>query len=138
MNDITILEGAEGIKQAYKMTLAAKRLDIVCLSSVYASVVGDYFDRDYSPRLFGSIVKTREILPDTTANRADSAKKDGVKNQVHFIDKLGVSESDYMLFGNTAVLVSYNVKHPFAVVIRNHDIVANLATQFAALWRSLK
>lgn len=135
MNNVTILEGAEGIKKAYELTLTAKRLDIVCLSSAYASVVGTYFDRDYSPRLFGSTIKTREILPDTDANRRDAARKDGVKNQIRFIDKLGVSESDYMLFKDTAILVSYAVGNPFAVVIRNRDIVANLASQFEALWR---
>jgi len=137
MDNVKVLEGSEGIKAAYEMTLTAKSLDIVCLSSAYASVVGDYFDRDYAPKLFGSKTATREILPDTVANRQDAKKKDGIKNQVRFITKNIPSESDYMLFGDTAILVSYDLNDPFAIVIKNRDIVSNLKSQFEALWRGL-
>jgi len=137
MKDVTILPGAQGIKAAYELTFRAKHLDVVCLSNAYASVVGDYFDRDYAPRLFGGKIVTREILPDTVANRASANKKDGVKNQVRFIAKNMPSESDYMLSGDTAILVSYQLNNPFVLVIKNREIVANLKSQFDALWQSL-
>jgi len=129
--------GAEAIKDVYNQTLESPALDIVCLSENYAQVVGSFFDREYAPRLFDSQIKTREILPDNEANRADAKKKDGVKNAVRFIKTTGTSESDYMLYGETAVLISYNPESPFAVVITDKDIVANLRSQFEALWGSL-
>ena len=135
MKNVTVLEGAEGIKKAYELTLNANALDIVCLSGSYAAVVGTYFDRDYAPRLFGGATKTRELLPDTAANRSDAKKKDGVKNQVRFMAKLMKSESDYMLFDDTAILVSYKLDDPFAIIIQNSEIVANLKSQFDLLWQ---
>jgi hypothetical protein len=137
MENVQVLNGAEGIKTAYEKTLNAHALDIVCLSCTYASVVGDYFDREYAPKLFREKIGTREILPDTAANRADAKKKDGVKNQVRFINKNIPSESDYMLFGDTAIFVSYDLNNPFAILIQNREIVANLKSQFEALWRGL-
>lgn len=136
--NVQILWGAEGIKRAYEMTLKADRLDIVCLSSDYQKVIGVYFDKQYAPKLFNSSVKTREILPDRSENREDSAKKDPRKNQVKFLQLLGKSESDYMLFADKAVLVSYNSQIPFAVIVEDKDIAANLKAQFEALWSGLK
>lgn len=135
MNNVTVLEGAEGIKKAYEMTLKADALDIVCLSGSYAAVVGTYFDRDYAPKLFGGPTKTRELLPDTAGNRSDAKKKDGVKNQVRFMTKHVASESDYMLFEGTAILVSYKLNNAFAIIIRNSEIIANLKSQFDVLWQ---
>ncbi|MBU2459897.1 hypothetical protein KKG44_02145 [Patescibacteria group bacterium] len=135
---IQVLPGSNGIKDAYELSLRAKNLDIVCLSSAYASVIGDYFDKEYAPLLFGSATKTREILPDTEANRKDSQKKDGRKNQVRFLAKSIPSESDFLVFEHTAILVSYNLENPFAVVITDRDIVANLKNQFDRLWEFLR
>jgi len=129
--------GAEAIKSIYNETLKTQALDIVCLSENYAKVIGSFFDKEYAPKLFNSKIITREILPDTQVNRSDAAKKDGVKNMIRFLEVTKPSESDYMLFGNTAVLISYNPDSPFAVVVNDRDIVANLKNQFEALWRSL-
>lgn len=135
--NVQILWGREGIKKAYEMSLKAKTLDIVCLSSDYQKVIGVYFDKDYSPKLFASATKTREILPDTEENREDAKKKDGRKNQVKFLDLKDKSESDYMLFDNKVVLVSYNSQIPFALVIEDKDIATNLKAQFDNLWQRL-
>lgn len=138
MTRVSLLPGASGIKAAYELSLHASRLDIVCLSSAYTSVIGDYFDKDYAPRLFSGTIKTREILPDTEANRRDGTKKDGIKHQVRLLTKSNPSESDFLVFEQTAILVSYNLENPFAVVITDYDIVANLQSQFSKLWESLR
>lgn len=132
--NVQILFGSEGIKLAYEMSLKADQLDIVCLSSDYVSVIGDYFDKDYGPRLFRSAIQTREILPDTKGNREDAKKKDGVKNQVRFIKVNKRSESDLMLFADKAIMVSYNRESPYAVLIEDVQLVTNLRNQFEGLW----
>ena len=135
--NVQILWGREGIKKAYEMSLEAKILDIVCLSSDYQKVIGVYFDKDYSPKLFTSITKTREILPDSPDNREDANKKDGRKNQVKFLKLKNKSESDYMLFDDRVVLISYNSQIPFALVVEDKDIATNLKAQFENLWQRL-
>ncbi len=135
--NVQVLFGADGIKQAYEMSLKSEKVDIVCLSSNYASIVGDYFDKDYAPRLFGSRAQTREVLPDNKGNREDAKKKDTRKNQVKFLKIFKNSESDLMLFNNQAILVSYNQKVPFAVLVEDPDLVTNLQNQFENLWERL-
>ena len=129
--------GADAIKSIYNQTLASSSLDIVCLSSNYAKVIGSFFDKEFAPKLFNSKIATREILTDNPENRADSVKKDGKKNQVKFLKTISPSESDYMLYDNTAVFISYNPASPFAVVVTDKDIVANLRNQFEQLWNCL-
>lgn len=132
-----MLFGAEGIKQVYEMSLNSGQVDIVCLSSNYASVIGDYFDKTYGPKLFRSKIKTREILPDSEGNRKDAKEKDQRKNRVKFIKIVKKSESDLMIFSNKAVMVSYNQKTPFALVLEDREMVANLQNQFENLWERL-
>lgn len=129
--------GSEAIKSIYRQTLTAKKLDIVCLSENYAKVIGSFFDMEYAPKLFKSKIVTREVLPDTKTNREDAKRKDGVKNAVRFLKTDKPSESDYMLYEETAILISYNPESPFAVVISDKDIVFNLKNQFEALWSFL-
>ncbi|MBI3888158.1 hypothetical protein HY310_03785 [Candidatus Microgenomates bacterium] len=136
MGNAQILFGASGIKQAYKDLLTSKNLDIVCLSSNYSAVIGTFFDQEYAPKLFGSEITTREILPDTSGNRNDAKTKDQVKNQVKFLTD-AKSESDIILSEDKAVLVSYDLEAPFALVVSDKELVKSLKAQFEALWRSL-
>lgn len=129
--------GAEGIRQAYEISLKASELDIFCLSANYSDIVGEYFDKDYSPRLFGSNIKTREILPDTTKNREYAKQKDGKKNQIRFL-KGDQGESDMMLFEGKVILVSYNAQKPYAIFIEDSELFNGLKTQYNSLWQSLK
>lgn len=135
MDSVQIFFGTGGIKQIYEMSLEEKAIDIVCLSDRYEEVIGDYFEKSYSPRLYGK--KTREILPDTPANRQAVQGKDSKKNQVKFVRLAQKSESDYILFGHKAALISYNKQSPFACLVTDPDLVANLRTQFENLWERL-
>jgi len=138
MNPVQIFFGAEGIKQVYGLSLKAKNIDIVCFSNQYDRIIGDYFDSNYSPKLYGDLrIKTREILPDTKKNRQAAERKDKQKNQVKFIKLPQKSESDYILFNNKAALISYNQKSPFVCLVTDSDLVTNLKVQFENLWKRL-
>lgn len=133
-----VLLGAAGIKEIYTMSLSADKIDIVCFSSAYAGVIGDFFDKTYAPKLLRSKTITREILPDTAENRKDALQKDQKKNQVAFMPIKQKSESDLLIFAKRAAMISYNQKTPFALIIEDADMVANLQNQFDSLWGSLK
>lgn len=134
-SSIQMLPGAEGIKEAYESLLKEKNLDIVCLSENYSDVVGDYFDKEFQPKLNNLPIKTREIIPDNKENRASANKKSG-KNQVRFINSQR-SESDVILGDNKAVLITFSGSESFAVIICESEIVKNLKDQFKHLWDSL-
>src|SRR3989344_3030958 len=100
---IDTLIGSEGIKQAYHESLDNETsLDIICLASDYAEVIGDFFDKEYAPKLYNSAMQSREILPDKFDNHEYASKKDLSKNQVRFIENTP-SESDIILGDRKAV-----------------------------------
>jgi len=112
-NTIQIMPGADGIREAYRLSLQAKSLDIVCLTENYESVIDDFFDKEYAPKLYDGTRETREILPDSPDNRAYAQKK-GEMNQTRFIT--GQAESDMVLFDSTLIMISYYQASPYACV----------------------
>lgn len=115
-NTVQIHYGAEGIKNVYRDSLNEESLDIVCLSKNYKDVLGDFFDKEYAPKLYAK-VKTREIteLPNSQAN-----------------------ESDMLISQNKVVLISFGKSAPMAVVITDTELVRGFQNQFNALWAKLK
>lgn len=128
-NTVQILFGAEGIKRVYEDSLQEASLDIVCLASDYQSVLGDYFAKDYAPRLYKK-VKTREILADIPENKAG--------DNVRLMPVNGSCESDMLISKNKVVLISYGKQSPLAVVITDSELVNSYQNQFNTLWGRLK
>jgi len=135
-NTVQVLLGSDSIKRVYMESLQEASLDIVCLAQNYQAVLGDFFDSAYAPKLYGKI-PTREILADTSANRADSISKDGSKNPVKFLPAALACESDMLLSAHKAVLISFGVSAPLAVVITDSELVNSLRNQFNNLWQQL-
>lgn len=134
MNNYQILLGKDGIKSAYELSLKNKYLNIQCLSKNYEKIIGDYFDKDFYPRLLKSKITTREIVSNNPDNIADAKKKDGVKNKVRFTEN--ESESDLIIGDREVILISYNSKMPLAIMIENAEIVESLKILFEKTWES--
>lgn len=134
MTNVQILFGAASIKNIYEESLKNDSLDIICLATNYKAIIGDFFDKEYAPRLYGK-VKTREIITDSKDNREDAKTKDQSLNAVKFL--AGESQTDMLLSDDKAVLISYNETSPLAVVISDPELVKSFKLQFEALWGSL-
>ncbi len=134
MSNVQVYMGAEGIKAVYRQSLLQDSIDIVCLSQRYKQVIGDFFETQYAPKLYGK-VKTRELLPDTTANRKDAKLKNLAYNRVRFVSDLRPIESDLLIWSNTVVLVSYG-DHPMAMVITDQEICRQQVSHFDAIWKA--
>ena len=132
LNAVTLLPGEGNIKSVYERVLKGKHADFVCLSTGYVQVIGDWYDDQFEPQLFGGKVETREIVADTTGNRAYGAKKDGVKNQARYLAES--AESDLILGDDFAALVSFNPGNPYAVVIEDEAIVKSVRVWFDTMW----
>lgn len=133
-SNVSVLFGANSIKQVYEDSLQNDSLDIICLATSYTQIIGDFFDKNYAPKLYGK-VRTREIISDSKENREDAKAKDQNLNAVKFLT--GTSETDMILSKDKAVLISYNAESPLAVVISDSELVKSLKLQFEALWGSL-
>ena len=131
-NAVTILPDADNIKSVYARTLKEERVDFICLSTGYSQVIGEWYDNVYEPKLFGSSVKTREIVADTAGNRSYGAKKDGVKNQTRYLQD--AAESDLIVGDDFAAIVSFDPDSPYVVVIEDMAIVRSAQAWFDTMW----
>ncbi len=134
---VNVLVGVSAIKSVYEQTLKAKAVDFVCLSTDYDQVLGGWFAGEYMQALKKVAVKTREILPNTAGNRRDAAGKNPAVSAVRFMSVKDRSESDMVIWDDTVALVSFAKDNPFAVVIREPEMVASLKAQFTGLWERL-
>jgi hypothetical protein len=138
IQNIDILPGAAGIKAAYEKSLMSDNIDIICLSRFYTTVIGDYFDRVYAPKLYSQRIVTREVVLDTVENRRDATGKDPILHTVRYMQELFPSESDFLVFDDTIAVISYNPDSPQAVLFHDPAIVSHFRNQFTAIWNSLE
>ena len=131
-NAISVIPGAPSIQAVYERVLRGKVADFVCLSTGYQAVIGEWYDKAFEPKLFGSQVKTREVVADTAGNRAYGAKKDGVKNQARYLSD--AAESDLVLGDDFMAIISFNPSNPYAVVIEDPAILQSAKVWFEAIW----
>ncbi len=131
---IQLLPGADNIKSVYQRVLKSKTADFICLSTGYEAVIGEWYDQEFEPKLFGSDIKTREVVADTAGNRSYGAKKDGVKNQARYLKD--AAESDLVLGDGFMAIVSFNPANPYAIVIEDPAIVSSAKVWFEAIWAS--
>lgn len=136
MSQATIALGTTAIKQIYERALTAKNVDFVCLSSNYSAVVGDWFDTDYSLRLYDGKRVTREVVPDTEDNRQAALEKPAT-SQVRFTLDVR-AETDIILTSTWVALVSFDPAQPGAVIFDDQEVVKTMTNLFAAYWQQAK
>lgn len=132
------LEGAEGIKQAYELSLKAKKEVLVqCYSGNYAEIVGEEFFDDYFPKFFKLDVKSREMIGNSKADE-DYAKKWGSKKNLQaLVDTSNVSneiETDVMIFDGKVIFVAYDLKNPYALVVEDKSIFDAMKSMYELAW----
>ncbi len=133
-NAISVLPGSTSIQPVYKRLLQGKVADFVCLSTGYTAVIGEWYDNEFEPKLFASQIKTREVVADTTGNRAYGKKKDGIKNQARYLTDS--AESDLVIGDDFMAIISFNPANPYAVLIEDPSIVQSAKVWFEAIWAS--
>ncbi len=131
---IMVLPGSKSIQSVYSRILKSKQADFICLSTGYQAVIGEWYDKVFEPKLFAGSIKTREVVADTAGNRAYGKKKDGVKNQAHYLSS--AAESDLVLGDDFMAIISFNPESSYAVVIEDQAIISSARVWFEAIWAS--
>lgn len=136
---LTYLEGADGIRQAYNMTFEAEDLGeevwIQCLTEDYKGVVdGGFFD-DYFKRFFASKIKSKEIL---TAGDEEYAAKWGSEKNLQLLVDVGdkPTETDFMVYGDKVIFVSFNKEAPYALVVEDKEIAYCVKNLYSLAWKT--
>jgi sugar-specific transcriptional regulator TrmB len=132
-----LLEGIEGIKQAYNLTLdLSPGSEILTYSrNEIEQKYPDFFHQYLKARVEKGI-KARGIFPDSVALINTLPPRDKFElRQSRFIpgnkfDPL----ADTTIFGNKVIQISYAEKEPFATVIKSNDFAHDEKQKFELLW----
>lgn len=131
------LEGAEGIKQAYEMTFSAKEVLVQCLTDDYGDVSENFFE-DYFERFFKHTnIKSKEILVEGSDTDDEYVKKySSGKNLQLRIPASGDLSTDFILFDNTVIFVSFDKKNSYALVIEDPKVANCMRIMFNNAWEN--
>lgn len=132
---IYLLEGAEGVKQAYEMTLNTQEVLVQCLTDDYGDLTEEYFN-DYFDRFFlKSKVKSKEILRD--GEDEEYLKKYGSgKNLQLRIPVTGDITTDFMVMDDKVIFVSFEKGGSYALVIQDPKVSSAMRNLFNRAWES--
>ncbi len=130
---VHLLEGKEGIMQAYEMTFNAKEVLVQCFAQDYGDVPEDFMD-DYFERFFHqSDIKSKEILAE--GEDSDYIKTYGSgKNLQLRVPLPSETTTDYIVFDNTVIFVSFDKKNSYALVIEDEKIAESSKVMFNLAW----
>lgn len=130
------LEGTEGIKQAYEKTFEAEEISIQCFTEDYGEVVGEEWFNDYFDRFFSSNIRSRELLKAENEGDGIYMKKYGSSKNLQLRVKNSVpTETDFMVYDNTVIFVSFNKENPYALVVEDIDIASCVQNMFNLAWQ---
>lgn len=129
------MEGADGIKQAYEMTFSAEELWIQCLTEDYKDVVSEKWFDNYFDRFFSSDIRSKEILRETEQESEYMKKYRSNKNLQLRVKTSYLTETDFMLYENTCIFVSFDKENPYALIIEDGQISSCMRNLFELAWK---
>lgn len=134
MDPIEVTFGASGIKDAYKLVLASKSLDVICTSKDFRDVIGDFYDN----QLYPEIVKKqlREVIPSTPDNKEYQAKTQTANHKIGLMAPKYPSETDLLITDSEIILVSFQKDQPVAMISRNSEMIKQMRTLFEKVWET--
>ncbi|MCA9385690.1 hypothetical protein KC717_03505 [Candidatus Dojkabacteria bacterium] len=131
---IELLEGSEGIKQAYDRTFEAEEIWIQCLTEEYGTVVSDKFFEEYFKKFFEeSTIRSKEILK--LEDEEYVSKYQSSKNLQLRVPVEQKTETDFWVYDNKVTFVSFNSNRPYALVIEDPDIARCVKNMFDLAWK---
>jgi sugar-specific transcriptional regulator TrmB len=136
---VHFLEGAEGIMQAYEMTFSAKEVLVQCLTTDdYGDVSEEFFNNYFEKFFLHTNIKSKEILAEyEDENDGAYIKKYGSgKNLQLRVPVTGDLTTDFMVFDNTVIFVSFDKSNSYALVVEDPKVANCMRNLFNLAWES--
>lgn len=132
---IYLLEGGEGVKQAYEMTLNTEEVLVQCLTDDYGDVPSSYFE-DYFDRFFlKSNVRSKEILRENEDD--EYLEKYGSKKNLQIrVPVEGETSTDFMVFDDKVIFVSFVKGGSYALVVEDSKVASCMRNLFNQAWET--
>lgn len=137
---IRLLEGIEGVRQAYMLGLnQPESSELILFGTADFWLANAAGNEVYIKERVHKQISLRALLPNTEAGR-QIAKKDKQKlRELRFLSKNEYDPRvETQIFGNTVVFIAHSEKEPFATVVENAALAWDERQRFELLWNSAK
>lgn len=128
-------EGLAGIKQIYEEVLHGDWYDCLFSPDIVLPIWGDYVE-DFGKRTAARKIKVREIIASTNAKVPYASSYKLPLQEIRYLPKGTVAETDLILYKNKVALVSYN-PDPHALLIEGSGIVQTIQLMFERMWEGI-
>lgn len=137
---IKFFTGVEGIKRAYRLSLAAETNDLIGFTGFSvlteaSKAIDTFWKKEYIPQRKKLKKLARLIIPDNQVG-----KKYAAENKNHFRETKFVPSSTYdfeldlFMFDNTVIFISYTPKEEFALIINSESVAKTLKMIWQIVW----
>ncbi|MEK7184160.1 MAG: helix-turn-helix domain-containing protein [Patescibacteria group bacterium] len=138
--EVRLLEGVEGVKEAYRSTLdQPKGSEMLLYGTADVLVILEGWIHDYMADRVKHRVSVKAILPDTPSNRSVQPRDKVELRETRFLPTASFDPRlELILIGDTVMFIAHSEHEPFATIITNSTIADLQRQQFEYLWRAAK
>lgn len=130
---IRYYQGVEEVKKIYEETLSHYKIYVHCMSQSAVGAMGGYLEK-YFVRVIRKMIYTKEIVSDTESDKKYQKDNSTSRNQIICIPKNYITNTDYIIFGNSVAFITYKDKKPIGVVIEDPEIARFEKIRFMMIW----
>lgn len=130
---IRYYEGIEGIQTIYEETLEQNHIFVHCMTQHAIQLLEDYLPKYYD-RLIRKMIFTQEIVSDSQADKDYQHTYSTSRNEIVCIPQKYVTNTDYLIYGDTVAFITYKSGNPVGVVIEDKEIAHFERVRFLMIW----
>ena len=137
---ITLYEGVEGIKQAYRLSLdQSKGSEILIYGTIKIENIMTDFINTYLKERIEKKIYVKAILKDNPENKSVVARDKKELRQTRFLPEKEFDPNlEVNIFADFIVYIAHSEKEPFATIIENKNIANHERQKFNLIWKIAK
>lgn len=130
-------EGVKEVQAMYDEALNFDKLFMHCISKQVVEVMGDYVE-EFFEKIVKNMIHTQEIVADSEEDNAYQKKFSTTRNEIICIPKKYITNTDYIIYGDSVAFITYKNGEPMSVVIEDKEIAHFEKIRFVMIWDMFK
>lgn len=130
-------EGKKAVEEIFKLSLSADQIYMFFTSIKGREILGDIGEIYYDAYM-KQMIPTKQIIRNTDKNKTYLKEEGTNRNQIVLIDESYASETDYLIFNNSVVFITYKSTIPQVTILEDERIAYLEKMRYNLLFNSLK
>lgn len=130
-------EGVRSVEEVFKDSLEADQIYMFFTSEVGREVLGDLGEQYYE-QYMKRMIPTKQIIRSSDNNKTYKDNEQTSRNQIVLLDESMTSNTDFIIFNNQVVYITYKNAQPQLIIIEDMEIAYFEKIKYNLLFSSLK